>query len=306
MTDKVGSSMVNIVAVYEGMTDITITLSNYLASEVIYDSVSYTAGSSFSIILRQFENYLISHNSDLTGTNIHSSQPIGVVCGNKFEDSAGELYFSLEQILPIHLWGNLFILTNDPDSENVTYKIVTTEETYVTIGRNPTFSLRQNVFYELSISSSVQVSASKPVMVGRFSKMDTGMSFSNLYPVNYANQYICTTSSPLGSCDHYWNITLIAHQDSIGVYPTNNLVPLTWMDIPNTEYMWSSPSPSTDTLSSYTLFSNTAFSADVSGGSLECGSTFATSAVAVTPVCLKVRIIWKIEDFATFSLIILF
>lgn len=128
------------------------------------------------------ETSLLS-SSDLSGTLLESTQPIGVFSGNNFVPALPEMVLIkpvhlVEQLTPVTDWGSVFYLIPLPNTEDgFTYRIMTsTPNNDVTIRTSDSTSTRtislqnKGSVSTLTQSSSqyVTIRSTSPVLVAQF------------------------------------------------------------------------------------------------------------------------------------------
>ena len=179
------NSMALIVAAYNN-TFITITPTQTLTipADLSYSGsdIDVTRGDTISISLHYLQTFLLTSNSDLSGTKVTSDKPIAFFSGHEFlrtydlyQDSHSNSL--IEQILPTHTWGMQFAFSPllDPDKNLNSYiKIAPSANcTSVNLTCSPgsiqTYDLvgegSQVVIPISSNASACTVTSSEPIMV---------------------------------------------------------------------------------------------------------------------------------------------
>ncbi|XP_013411295.1 uncharacterized protein LOC106174328 isoform X9 [Lingula anatina] len=175
------STQMGLVAV-EYDTNVTITVAR--DAKLTFNSISYSGGQTFSFTLNAFQTVLLDDEvtpiSDLSGTLIVSSKPIGVFSGNK-RTNVGDGTVSrdhlVEQLPSVEYWGTEFITVATPNrtSGDIVKFVVSEPNTNITIYENSTSRSiilanagdAREVILSSGIHADTMIISDKPIMVAQ-------------------------------------------------------------------------------------------------------------------------------------------
>ncbi|CAH1225036.1 FCGBP [Branchiostoma lanceolatum] len=145
---------------------------------VTFDGQSYKAGHTFSVTLNRMESLQVQTVSDLTGTQIISSQPVAVLSGNLFtvvgnnQDGSGD--HLVEMVPPVDAWGQEFAMVplKTRKGGDLFRVMAATYDTQITITGESTRTLRAGEYWEYELPSDQykHLTADKPVLLVQYSK----------------------------------------------------------------------------------------------------------------------------------------
>ena len=136
------------------------------------------ANTPFSITLDQGQTYLLQSDTDLTGSRVRSNSPdnclsFAVMAGAKCTNVGGCPYCDhlLEQMPPTTTWGTRFVTVPYKTRKDDLIRIMASEDgTTVTFDGGSPLNLDAGDFYETSWGAATYVEATKPIMIGQYSK----------------------------------------------------------------------------------------------------------------------------------------
>lgn len=214
----------------------TITYPGYGAEFVVFAAYDDTAvtielnsgGSPINITLDRGEGYFYRSNSDLTGTLITSTKPLGVTSGNEcvnYDGSACDHIF--EMLPPVQAWDMTIPAANAPETSlGVRYGIVASvDATTVTYNGTVLGNLNrgQSLLTE-RLSNDIIFAANQPIMVGQYlanrkSSWGDPIGDPAIGIMTPASQYMYDyTFSTVGGAQFAENnVTIIAYEDDLGL-----------------------------------------------------------------------------------------
>ncbi|MBK6890411.1 MAG: IgGFc-binding protein [Sphingobacteriales bacterium] len=136
------------------------------------------ANTPFSITLDQGQTYLLQSDTDLTGSRVRSNSPdnclsFAVMAGAKCTNVGGcpACDHLLEQMPPTTTWGTRFVTVPYKTRKDDLIRIMASEDgTTVTFDGGSPLNLDAGDFYETSWGAATYVEATKPIMIGQYSK----------------------------------------------------------------------------------------------------------------------------------------
>ena len=102
---------------------------------LVYNKMKYTNGGTIELQMSPYETAQLSHVSDLSGSIVTSSYPVGVVSGNKC-NSVTRFTCNHEMILPSDQLDNSYIVPIIQNRANNTVRILCPEKASVTVWTN--------------------------------------------------------------------------------------------------------------------------------------------------------------------------
>ncbi|XP_061186530.1 IgGFc-binding protein-like [Saccostrea echinata] len=101
---------------------------------ILIQGRNYGRGDTFNIILNRYQTFQIGHNADLTGTTIHSSNPIAVFAGNRCNDVGYHGFCSMlmEMVPPTEELDNTFVVPPNIHRYQSHVRILSAVKTYFT------------------------------------------------------------------------------------------------------------------------------------------------------------------------------
>ncbi|MEN8264629.1 MAG: IgGFc-binding protein [Nitrospirota bacterium] len=189
-------------------------------------SITFPGGSTTNTTLNRGEGYFRTF-SDLSGTIITASRPVGVTSGNmcvSFDGSACDHIF--EMLPPVQTWQFSIPAANPPETSlGVRYTIVASVDgTVVTSNGAPLTTLnRGESYYTARLSGDYIFEANEPIMVAQFlaNRASSGgapIGDPAIGILTSAEQYASSyTFSTVGGAQFIENnVTIIAHVDDVG------------------------------------------------------------------------------------------
>ena len=163
----------------EDQTDVEIKLKLRDSTQVTYQGTQYGDGGTFTVSnMKKSDTFQVAHGSDLTGTIIKATKPVGVIAGNrcnKLRSSfGGHCSHLVEMIPPVESWDTTYIVPPHYDHEGSLVRILASQNTSVdiTMGTtgNKNLGISDYTDKEPDGSTPVVIEASKPVEVMSFAK----------------------------------------------------------------------------------------------------------------------------------------
>ncbi|XP_072276751.1 uncharacterized protein [Pyxicephalus adspersus] len=142
-----------------------------VVGSISYNGVEYTKGQSFSVSLQYQQSIQFQSSSDLTGTRISSTVPVAVFSGHKcFTGINTNCDTLVEQLYPVHKWGNFFVVVPIMNHTQDSITIVTsTPNTQVFVNNaiepNEYFVVDGGTSLRVNLKEMSTINASKPIMV---------------------------------------------------------------------------------------------------------------------------------------------
>lgn len=188
-------SKLGIVATTNTTTLVEIKLKLRNNSTLSFNSTDYRNGDIISVFLSELETIQISHHSDLSGSIISSSEPVGVVSGNQCSSIAQRTRYDcsrlIEMILPTTQLDNIFIVPNIKGRNRRIVRIfcpLATHLQIVTIFTRYDVVVEKEDFYEFEDSQVSYIKSDQDVLVMIYPK-ETAKDGSYMMTIYGVNQY---------------------------------------------------------------------------------------------------------------------
>ncbi|XP_069131792.1 uncharacterized protein [Argopecten irradians] len=198
-------------------TTVTVTLDK---NAFIYGYIKYNPGVELRLSLNQYEMFQIHGLDDISGTHIISDKRIAVFSGNKHTHIGRETQLTthlVEQLIPVHTWGNTFVLAPIPNNYiDVYFHVVASQDrTQIRVtGDFDTYGYEeiaagQAISFLFAYNHLGLLIANKPISVMEFSQGYAGF-LSSVNPTmilippveQYSTTY--TFGTPSGSLSNYF------------------------------------------------------------------------------------------------------
>ncbi|KAK3093194.1 hypothetical protein FSP39_012495 [Pinctada imbricata] len=234
-------------------TSVHVSLPSSMTGHVDYSSSDYYGGDTIHVTIDRFDTLQLTHDEDLSGSRITSTQPIAVYSGNK-KTSIGSGTSSdhlVEMWYPVTKWGKTFLTVPIPErTVGDIFRFVASEAATtvsITGGHTESFTLSSagdvNVI-EIGSTLYCKIVATKPILVAQFVQSQQSTSEESdpaMITVPAINQYGAsyTFSTPKYSLGSYINylMLVIRYQDKGGLYLDGNNIHVTFNNISGTEYV---------------------------------------------------------------------
>ncbi|XP_044291194.1 IgGFc-binding protein [Varanus komodoensis] len=221
----------------------------HLKGKVSFRKKTYPAGSKLNVVLSPYEAIQLQSLEDLSGTFIKSEKPVAVLSGHTCAQKNTHCNHVMEQLLPVPIWGRVFIIP--PLSFQMNFDLAyvvasqTTSLTCVSGGLHRNYNLVAGQVLQLKVthSSPIYITANVGIQVFLFC---TGGIHSHL---NF-DPYFISIPDTSRYCRHYSvkeqvnfenYVHIIAKTTAIGgiTIDKHSLGVVSWRPIPGTEYSWS-------------------------------------------------------------------
>ncbi|XP_013406006.1 uncharacterized protein LOC106170605 [Lingula anatina] len=223
---------------------------------VFYEGIEYSNGNTLQTTINRFQTIQLQSNNkgDLTGTFIHSSDPVSVFSGNVRTSvgTGGSRDHLVEQIPPIQSWGKRFATVPIPERTiGDVFRIVSSKSNtrvniYKNSGNREEVIAKKGGFVEMIFNSTdySYITASEPILVVQIVQSQVSSTASEeadpamilIPPIEqYSNNYhFATTSAAIGQYRNFFMIVIpYAYRYKL-LLDKKILSSVRWTDIPNT------------------------------------------------------------------------
>jgi hypothetical protein len=138
--------------------------------ELTYNRKKYKNGDTIQLKMSQYETVQLSHVSDLSGSIVTSSYPVGVVSGNKCNSvTKATCNHFIEMILPFDQLDNTYIVPIIQHRTNNTVRILCPDRASVTVWTDPYTTheadLKEGYYFDFHHEKISFISSSADVLV---------------------------------------------------------------------------------------------------------------------------------------------
>ncbi|KAM9419012.1 IgGFc-binding protein-like [Salvelinus alpinus] len=226
----------------------------YLTGPVTFQRQKYFAGSKLTIDLMPFESVQIQSQFDLSGTNVISKFPVGVLSGHSCTKKYTGCNHVYEQLQPVKSWGKEFIVAPLPFHKNInrydSLYIQTSQFTQVKVMQSGIDFLTLPMFpgqsLELIVTwpNSYYLSADKGIQVlYEFNGGDVGKKqyYDPFLFTILPNDQFSTSYALEGQAGFHNMFVMVALTKDLGGFMVDTLpMPLNieWHKVVGTEYSW--------------------------------------------------------------------
>ncbi|CAH1777337.1 unnamed protein product, partial [Owenia fusiformis] len=231
--------------------------------EITFDGTTHAAGTNISLTLDRLEAFQASSESDFSGTEIYSDQPIAVFSGNKktrvTDGASSNTADHLEEMLvPITQWGKEFYTTPTPGTttrghyirltageDAVNYWVTGTSD----FSSNGTLTNKAD-FADITVPAATYVSiiSDKPISAFKFILSQTTGTTEAADPamimlvptVQWKTAYtVISPPAASGTYEHYLAIVVESGREDTLVHDNEafNVTDYPWNSIPGTNYV---------------------------------------------------------------------
>lgn len=140
------------------------------AGLVTYQNRTFSQNDNLTVVLNKYETFEISHNSDLTGTQVTSTRPVAVVSGNKCNQIIGGGGCSpfIETVLPVEQLDTTYIVPHIATRCNSTVRVISAHGGSIMVQSNnqvTTKEYRKRDFFDFSHNTIAFINATSAVYV---------------------------------------------------------------------------------------------------------------------------------------------
>ncbi|OXB53276.1 hypothetical protein ASZ78_008465, partial [Callipepla squamata] len=209
---------------------------------------TYSSGSTFSIPLSPYQSLQLQSEDNLSGTKVTSDNVVAVFSGHTCAKVRSGCDFVVEQLLPVSVWGRAYIVPPNPvqkvhdliyvvaaEATSISYHQGSTASTkHVEAGEVQVFKMKPNLPFYVNSLASIQVvfffTGSKRYFMGQDPFLLTIPPISSY----------CTSYRFTGLNTHNYVLLIARNSDTNSIVRDQQRVTNgEWMEIPGTEFSWS-------------------------------------------------------------------